>query len=70
MTTKRDPNVKRMHCHEVKPGDVVFEYYTIMYVTENLNSWDGGCMLVGIDLIEGKMDNTFYAAYDHVDVLS
>lgn len=65
----RDPNVKRVYCHEVKPGDIVFEYYTIMCITEVLDSWDGGRMLIGIDLLDGKMDNTFYAAWDHVDVL-
>lgn len=60
--------VKRKHAFEVKEGDVVLDY-EVVYVLENLDSWDGGRAIVGLDLLEGTKSTLWFSSWDHVDVL-
>jgi len=58
------------HAHLVRPGDIVLEPYAVTYVVKNLDSWDGGCCLEGIDLLNGVTTTDWFAAFDTLEVLA
>lgn len=59
----------RKPAYKLEKGDVIFEYYEIMYVLDNVDSWDGGRAIVGIDLLEGGVRYSFWGTLDDVLVL-
>lgn len=54
----------------MKAGDVVLDGDDVTYVLRNLDSWDGGCCLEGISLVEGIITTDWYAAFDTIKVLA